>query len=53
MVFESSMRDAFPYNDRVARDGSFLDTMDKINFDHVTQFARSTVAFILESSFSE
>jgi len=52
MVFESAMKDSFPYNDKVARDGSFLDTLDKVNFDHVTQFARSTLAYLVECSFA-
>ncbi|KAJ3204218.1 Leucine aminopeptidase 1 [Dinochytrium kinnereticum] len=50
LAFESSMANAFPYNDRVNADGSFLDTLDKLDYSHIYQFVRSTLGFVVELS---
>ncbi|KAJ3107473.1 Leucine aminopeptidase 1 [Phlyctochytrium planicorne] len=50
LAFESDMSNAFPYNDRVASDGSALDTVDKLDFNHVFEFVKSTLGFIVELS---
>ncbi|KAI8835316.1 hypothetical protein BC829DRAFT_493585 [Chytridium lagenaria] len=49
-AFESDMANAFPYNDRVNRDGSALDTVDKLNFNHITEFIKSTLGYVVELS---
>ncbi|KAJ3214310.1 Leucine aminopeptidase 1 [Dinochytrium kinnereticum] len=50
LAFESHMSNAFPYNDRVMRNGTFLDTVDKMNFDHILEFVKSTIGFTAELS---
>lgn len=50
LAFESSMANAFPYNDKVNSDGSYLDTVDVIYFPHVVEFVRSTLGFVVELS---
>lgn len=50
MAFESLMEDASPYNDRVNRDGSPLDTLDTIQMGHVYEFVKSTLGYIVELS---
>ncbi|KAI9324155.1 hypothetical protein BDR26DRAFT_1015070 [Obelidium mucronatum] len=50
MAFESEDRYAFPYNDKVNADGSFLDTLSVVSVPHVAAFARSTIGFIVELS---
>ncbi|KAJ3117485.1 hypothetical protein HDU96_006579 [Phlyctochytrium bullatum] len=34
------------YNDRIASDGSALDTVDKLDFAHIYQFVRSTLGYV-------
>ncbi|KAJ3319369.1 Leucine aminopeptidase 1 [Boothiomyces sp. JEL0866] len=51
LAFESPTdAEAFPYNDQVNNDGTPLDTLDKIDFNHVTQFVRNTIGFLVELS---
>ncbi|KAJ3099588.1 Leucine aminopeptidase 1 [Phlyctochytrium planicorne] len=50
LAFESNNDNAFPYNDRVNSDGSYLDTVDKLNFDHITEFIKTTLGFVVELS---
>ncbi|KAJ3099586.1 hypothetical protein HDU97_002934 [Phlyctochytrium planicorne] len=50
LAFESHMDNAFPYNDRVKPDGSFLDTFDVLDFDHIMEFVKTTVGFTTELS---
>ncbi|KAJ3413575.1 Leucine aminopeptidase 1 [Chytridiales sp. JEL 0842] len=50
MAFESLMENAFPYNDRVKSDGSPLDTLDVLDWDHITAFAKNTLGFVVELS---
>ncbi|KAI8909609.1 hypothetical protein EDD86DRAFT_190388 [Gorgonomyces haynaldii] len=52
LAFESSVANATPYNDRVARDGSPLDTLDTISIPHVAQFAKHTIGFLVELSWA-
>jgi hypothetical protein len=52
LAFESTKENAFPYNDAVNRDGSYLDTVDKIDFPHVVEFVRNTIGFVVELSLS-
>ncbi|KAJ3200132.1 Leucine aminopeptidase 1 [Dinochytrium kinnereticum] len=49
-AFESDMKNAFPYNDRVNRDGSPLDTVDKMDFNHIMEFIKSTLGYVVELS---
>ena len=49
-LFESLGRNAFPYNDRVNRDGSALDTLDVIDWGHLQEFVKATVGYISELS---
>lgn len=48
LAFESSMKNAFPFNDRVNSDGSPLDTVNIIDFPHVLEFAKNTIGFVVE-----
>ncbi|KAI8847067.1 hypothetical protein BC829DRAFT_434074 [Chytridium lagenaria] len=47
-AFESTMANAFPYNDRVMSDGGALDTVERLNFDHITEFIKSTIGYVVE-----
>ncbi|KAJ3216579.1 hypothetical protein HDU67_009274 [Dinochytrium kinnereticum] len=38
------------HGDRVNRDGRVLDTVDKLNFDHITEFIKSTLGYVVELS---
>ena len=49
-LFESLNKNAFPYNDRVSRDGSPLDTLDVIDWGHLEEFVKATVGFVAELS---
>jgi hypothetical protein len=44
---------ASPYNDKVNSDGSPLDTLETVNATHVTEFAKSTLAFVVELSLAK
>ncbi|KAJ3272308.1 Leucine aminopeptidase 1 [Terramyces sp. JEL0728] len=51
LAFEAPTNaEAFPYNDQVNSDGSYLDTLDKIDFNHITEFVRNTLGFVVELS---
>nr|KAJ3422769.1 Leucine aminopeptidase 1 [Polyrhizophydium stewartii] len=50
LPFEGTVSTAFPYNDKVNSDGSFLDTIDVINYDHLVDFIRIAVGFVVELS---
>ncbi|KAI8896537.1 hypothetical protein BC833DRAFT_597174 [Globomyces pollinis-pini] len=50
LPFESILDKSFPFNDHVEADGSFLDTPDKINYDHLTAFLKTSIGFLVELS---
>ena len=50
LASEAAFRDSFPYNDKVNSDGSPLDTVDNIDFDHIVEFVRNTLGFVVELS---
>ncbi|KAI8843013.1 hypothetical protein BC829DRAFT_401371 [Chytridium lagenaria] len=50
IAFESSMANAFPYNDRVTSTNGFLDTIDRLDFPHIKEFVKSTIGYIVELS---
>ncbi|KAJ3326678.1 Leucine aminopeptidase 1 [Blyttiomyces sp. JEL0837] len=50
MAFESDMSNATPYNDRVNSDGSPLDTLATLNFTHIGEFVKTTLAYVVELS---
>ncbi|KAJ3412395.1 Leucine aminopeptidase 1 [Chytridiales sp. JEL 0842] len=50
MAAESLFENSFPYNDQVNRDGSLLDTLDVVDWDHITAFAKNTVGYVVELS---
>jgi bacterial leucyl aminopeptidase len=47
---EAEFFNSSPNSDRVESDGSPLDTLETLNRTHVTEFAKSTVAFVVELS---
>ncbi|KAI8924372.1 hypothetical protein BC831DRAFT_427960 [Entophlyctis helioformis] len=49
LPIESTLANAFPYNDRVNRDGSPLDTLNVINYDHLCASSASLLASLLSS----
>ncbi|KAJ3232355.1 hypothetical protein HDU81_003037 [Chytriomyces hyalinus] len=50
LAFESTNANAFPYNDVTNTDGTPLDTIDKVDMNHVAAFAKNTIGFIVELS---
>lgn len=53
IIAEATFSNSFPYSDQVASDGSALDTVDNIDFEHVTEFVRNTIGFAVELSLAE
>lgn len=50
LAFESTFGNSNPYSDTVASNGAALDTLDLIDYDHITEFVRSTIGFVAELS---
>ncbi len=50
MLFEGGNGDEFPDNDKVGPNGEFLDTVDRLDFDHIGKFVKSTLGFVVELS---
>lgn len=49
-VAEAPFEASFPNNDQVKPDGSALDTVEIINMNHLMQFVRNTLGFVVELS---
>ena len=53
LAIESGMDNIFPYNDQVNSNGSPLDTLDVIDFNHVKEFIKNTIGFVVELSLAD
>lgn len=52
-LMEGKKEDFFPYNDRVKVNGDPLDTLDVINWEHLMEFVKVTIGFVVELSLAE